>query len=103
LTGSHLLAIAADRGVPVSELSGLERLPQILVNVAVARKQPFEELPRVSRELVHAHESLDDRGRILLRYSGTEPVARVMIEGEDADKIQNLADRIAEAIRSELG
>ncbi len=103
LTGSHLLAIAADRGVPISALSGLERLPQILVNVAVARKQPFEELPRVSRELAHAHESLDGRGRILLRYSGTEPVARVMIEGEDGAEIRDLANSIAEAIRSELG
>jgi len=71
LTGSHLLAIAADRGVRISELSDLERLPQILINVTVKRKLPFEELPRVSRELAHAHERLGDRGRILLRYSGT--------------------------------
>ena len=103
LTGSHLLAIAANRGVPVSELSDLERLPQILVNVTVERKLPFEDLPRVSREMAHAHKTLDGRGRILLRYSGTEPLARVMIEGEDADEINNLADRIADAIRSELG
>ena len=103
LTGSHLLAIAADRGLAVSELSDLERLPQILVNVAVTRKLPLAELPRVSRELAHVYESLDGRGRVLLRYSGTEPLARVMIEGEDADEIQTLANGIAEAIRSELG
>ena len=102
LTGSHLLAIAADRGVRISELSDLERLPQILINVTVKRKLPFEELPRVSRELAHAHERLGDRGRILLRYSGTEPLARVMIEGEDAAEIEELAEGIAEAIRSEL-
>jgi len=102
LTGSHLLAIAADRGVPVSELSDLERLPQILVNVAVSRKLPFPELPRVSKELAHVYESLDGRGRVLLRYSGTEPLARVMIEGEDATEIEKLAERIASAIRSEL-
>ena len=102
MTGSHLLAIAADRGVPVSALSDLERLPQILINVRVARKLPFEDLPRVSKELAHAHETLDTRGRILLRYSGTEPLARVMIEGEEAAEIQALANNIAEAIRSEL-
>jgi phosphoglucosamine mutase len=103
LTGSHLLAIAADRGVRISELSDLERSPQILINVTVKRKLPFEELPRVSRELAHAHECLGDSGRILLRYSGTEPLARVMIEGEDGAEIEELAEGIAEAIRSELG
>ena len=68
MTGSQLLAIVADRGVPVSELSKLERMPQILVNVTVERKLPFEDLPQVSKELAHAHEALENRGRILLRY-----------------------------------
>jgi len=103
LTGTHLLAIAADRGVPISGLSDMVRLPQILLNVPVSRKLPFEELPGVSAELAEANRRLDQRGRILLRYSGTERLARVMIEGEDADEIQTLANRIADAIRSELG
>jgi phosphoglucosamine mutase len=103
LTGTHLLAIAADRGVPISELSDIIRLPQVLLNVPVSRKLPFEELPRVSTELAEANRRLDRRGRVLLRYSGTERLARVMIEGEDADEIQGLAESIAEAIRSELG
>jgi phosphoglucosamine mutase len=102
LTGSHLLAIAARRGVSVAALSDLERLPQILLNVPVARKQPFEELSGVSEELTAVHRGLDRRGRVLLRYSGTEPLARVMIEGEDATEIEELAQRIADAIRSEL-
>jgi phosphoglucosamine mutase len=103
LTGTHLLAIAAERGVPVSDLSDIVRLPQVLVNVRVSRKLPFEELPHVSRELSEAELRLDQRGRVLLRYSGTERLARVMVEGEDGDEIQTLADRIAEALRSELG
>ena len=102
LTGTHLLAIAADRGVPISDLSDIVRLPQVLLNVPVSRKLPFEELPRVSAELAEANRRLDQRGRVLLRYSGTERLARVMIEGEDADEIQTLAEGIAEAIRSEL-
>ena len=103
LTGTHLLAIAAERGIPVSSLSNLVRLPQILVNVPVVRKVPFEKLPRVSRELAGAERRLERRGRVLLRYSGTERLARVMVEGDNGDEIQTLADRIADAIRSELG
>jgi phosphoglucosamine mutase len=103
LTGSHLLAIAADRNRPVSALSDLERLPQVLLNVPVARRRPLEDLPSVSRELAATTASLDDRGRVLLRFSGTEPLARVMVEGEDAGEIETLAERLAEAIRSELG
>ena len=102
LTGAHLLAIAADRGVPISDLSDIIRLPQVLLNVPVSRKLPFEELPRVSTELAEANRRLNRRGRVLLRYSGTERLARVMIEGEDADEIEALAESIAEAIRSEL-
>ena len=102
LTGTHLLAIAADRGVPISDLSDIVRLPQVLLNVPVSRKLPFEELPRVSAELAEANRRLGHRGRVLLRYSGTERLARVMIEGEDAEEIQTLAEGIAEAIRSEL-
>jgi phosphoglucosamine mutase len=103
LTGTHLLAIAAERGVPVSDLSDIVRLPQVLLNVSVSRKTPFEELPRVAAGLAEANRRLDRRGRVLLRYSGTEKLARVMIEGEDDDEIQTLAEGIAEAIRSELG
>jgi phosphoglucosamine mutase len=103
LTGTHLLAIAADRGVPISDLSDIVRLPQVLLNVPVSRKLPFEELPRVSAELAEANRRLDQRGRVLLRYSGTERLARVMIEGEDGNEIQELAERIAGALRSELG
>ncbi len=103
LTGTHLLAIAASRGAPISDLSDIVRLPQILLNVPVSRKLPFEDLPRVSAELAEATRRLDQRGRVLLRYSGTERLARVMVEGEDADEIQALAESIARALQSELG
>ncbi len=102
LTGTHVLAIAAERGIPVSGLSDLVRMPQVLINVPVSRKPPFSELTSVSRVLDESERILDHRGRILLRYSGTEQLARVMIEGENDDEIQTLANRIAEAIRLEL-
>jgi phosphoglucosamine mutase len=103
LTGSHVLAIAARRGVQVSELSDLERYPQILINVPVARKVPFSELPTVETDLEAVVRQLTGRGRVLLRYSGTEALARVMIEGDDADEIQALAEGLAATIRNELG
>jgi len=103
LTGSHLLAIAARHGVPVSKLSDIQKFPQILVNVPVSRRVPFEELPHIRRDLEEAERQLVGRGRILLRYSGTEPLARVMIEGDDANEIETLANELAAAIREELG
>jgi phosphoglucosamine mutase len=103
LTGSHLLAIAARNNAPISALSNLRRLPQVLLNVPVATKRPFEELPPVTRLLDKTERALRTRGRVLLRYSGTEPLVRVMIEGDDAEEIEALAERLAEAIRSELG
>ncbi len=103
LTAGHLLSIVARRGEPVSKLSNLERFPQILINVPVTRRAPFEDLPSVRNHLAATEERLVGRGRVLLRYSGTEPLARVMIEGEDAQEIQTLAEELAETIRQELG
>lgn len=103
ITGSHLLAIAAAGSHRVSELSDLVRMPQLLLNVPVAERRPFEELSGVAAELGEVETRLEGRGRVLLRYSGTEPVARVMVEGEDALEIQALANRLADAVRRELG
>lgn len=103
LTGSHVLAIAAARACRVSELSDLVRMPQLLVNVPVAERRPLDELPAVVAELTEVERTLDGRGRVLLRYSGTEPLARVMVEGEDAHEIERLATRLVDAVRRELG
>ncbi len=101
LTGIHLLAVAARRRCRLSELSDLERMPQVLLNIPVVRKQPFESLAEVQRELRACERRLDGRGRILLRYSGTEPLARVMVEGADAAEIEIIAAQLAAAIRHE--
>ena len=103
LTGSHLLAIARSSLCAVSELSDLVRTPQLLVNVPVARRRPFNEIPRVADELAEVERRLEGRGRVLLRYSGTEPLARVMVEGDDAQEIDGLAKRLADAVKQELG
>jgi phosphoglucosamine mutase len=103
LTGSHVLAIAVAKQCPVSELSDLRRMPQLLINVPVAARRPFDEVPGVAAELNEVNDALEGRGRVLLRYSGTEPLARVMVEGEDAVEIDALANRLANAVAHELG
>jgi len=82
---------------------GFQRYPQILVNVRVREKRSFAELPAVQRLARQVEEKLGDRGRLLLRYSGTEPLARIMIEGESEDEVKAHARALAEAISAELG
>lgn len=102
LTGTHLLALAARSGRPLSELSHLQRLPQILVNVKVGQRRPFEEIPTVRSLLKSIEQTLAGNGRVLLRYSGTERLARIMLEGENESQIHALAEELAEAIRQAL-
>ena len=82
---------------------GFKRYPQILVNVRVREKVPFAEIPSVKTEIDEVEALLSQKGRLLLRYSGTEPLARVMIEGENQFKIEGYAQKIAEAIEREIG
>jgi phosphoglucosamine mutase len=82
---------------------GFQRYPQVLVNVRVREKRPFEELPAIQRLAHEIEQQLGDRGRLLLRYSGTESLARVMIEGESESEVKSQANALAEVIRAELG
>ena len=77
--------------------------PQKLVNVRVKERKPLEELPEVCDEIRAVEASLGDAGRVLVRFSGTEPLARVMVEGPDKARVVEFADRIAGKIRSALG
>src|SRR5690349_13398340 len=82
---------------------GFQKYPQILVNVRVREKVPFAELPTVQAEVKDVEERLSHKGRLLLRYSGTERLARVMIEGESQFEIEGYAERIAAAIKRAIG
>jgi phosphoglucosamine mutase len=84
-------------------VAGFQRFPQVLVNVRVSEKRPFEELPAVQRLAKQIEHQLGDRGRLLLRYSGTESLARVMIEGESESEVKSQANALAEVIKAELG
>jgi phosphoglucosamine mutase len=82
---------------------GFKQYPQILLNVRVREKVPFAELASVRSEVDEVEELLSQKGRLLLRYSGTEPLARIMIEGENQFKIEGYAQKIANAIEREIG
>jgi len=104
ITTLQLLRAMRDNNQALSELAqGFQRYPQILVNVSVREKKPFAEVPSVRRLASETQKKLGDSGRLLLRYSGTEPLARVMIEGERQSEIEGYANALAEAIRLELG
>jgi len=77
-------------------------VPQVLVNVRVPRHIPLAELPEVSGLIDAAERTLADTGRILVRYSGTEPLLRIMIEGPDQVEISELAKAIGDRFRSEV-
>lgn len=104
LTALQVAARVARARVPVSELlAGFVRFPQILLNVRVASKPSLESLPTVAAAVARVERELGPEGRLVLRYSGTEPLARVMIEGPDAAVIQQLAESMAAAIDAEIG
>ena len=84
-------------------LDGLEHYPQTLVNVRVREKIPFADLPLVQKAVADVEERLSAHGRLLLRYSGTERLARVMIEGRSQEEIEYFAAQIASAISQEIG
>ena len=81
----------------------LEIYPQRLVNVRVKERRPLEDLPAVKAEIRRTEAEFGDTGRVLVRFSGTEPLARVMVEGPKLDRVEHFAESIAAAIRSELG
>ena len=83
-------------------IEGFTRFPQILVNVKVGEKRPFEEVAEIVTASKELENRLDGKGRLLLRYSGTENLARVMIEGENQTEIESQANALAEIIRKSL-
>ena len=104
ITALCLMRALRETGKTLAEMvGGFKRYPQILVNVRVREKVPFAEIPSVKADVDEVEELLSQKGRLLLRYSGTEPLARVMIEGENQFKIESYAQKIADAIEREIG
>jgi len=100
----QLLAIVLREGKPLSELArdAMQRVPQVLVNVALPARRSLDTMETTTRAMRSAEKKLGDRGRVLVRWSGTEPKLRVMVEGPDERAIKALADDIVDAARHDL-
>jgi phosphoglucosamine mutase len=104
LTALRVFDVMRQAGAGLDELtSELKVYPQRLVNVRVRERKPLDQLPGVSAEIRSAENSFGDSGRVLVRFSGTEPLARVMVEGPDLERVESFANRIASQIRAEIG
>jgi phosphoglucosamine mutase len=77
--------------------------PQVLYNIRVKEKKELSQIPELDRKITTIEQELGNTGRIVLRYSGTEPVIRLMLEGEKEDQIQQMGGDLAEAIERSLG
>ncbi len=104
LTALVVLDLLARTGKSIEELTAdLKVFPQVIVNVKVREKKPLDSFPTVAQAIGTAEQELNDAGRVVVRYSGTESLARVMIEAESEEAMRRHADAIAAAIRNELG
>lgn len=99
-----VLEVMRRTGTPLSQLKQCIKLfPQVREDVKVSRKEDFKTIKEVHEEITSAEKALEGKGRVFVRYSGTEPIARVMVEGEDLRQIQLISKRIAGAIVKHLG
>jgi phosphoglucosamine mutase len=104
LTALRVLEVMRESGRDLDELTAeLEIYPQRLVNVRVKNRRPLADLNGVNQEIRRAETEFGDAGRVLVRFSGTEPLARVMVEGPELARVEHFAQSIANAIQSELG
>jgi phosphoglucosamine mutase len=104
LSALVVLDLVARSGKTIDELTqDLKVFPQVIVNVKVREKKPLEAIPPVREKIRAAEEELNGSGRVVIRFSGTEALARVMIEAESEEAMKRHANAIAEAIRAELG
>jgi phosphoglucosamine mutase len=99
----RVLAVMVEEQKPLSELARtMTRYPQVLLNFSVPRKRPFEEMPAVQKMIAKVESALGNDGRVVVRYSGTESKARVMIEGTDESGIKAYANEIADTLKQAL-
>jgi len=104
ISALQILTIMKQANQPLSELAScMKTYPQILVNVKVKERKDLDSVPEIAKRMAEIEKKLDGTGRLLVRYSGTEPKVRVMIEGEDQNEIKTLAEDLAGIIREKLG
>ena len=103
LTAVKVASLVSVYGSLERLVEGLKHYPQVIVNVKVKDKPPLETLPEVARALAEAEKTLGENGRVVLRYSGTEPLARVMVEAEHHADVERFSQSIARALRNSIG
>jgi phosphoglucosamine mutase len=104
LVALQILKIIKETKKPLGELAGvMQKLPQILVNVKVKHKKPLHTIPSLWEAITQSNKKLKNSGRLLVRYSGTEPLARIMVEGEDERIIEEIALSLRDIFEKELG
>jgi phosphoglucosamine mutase len=103
LTAVKIASLASMNGPLERLVEGLKDYPQVILNVKVKSKPPLDSLPEVAKALVAAQAALGENGRVVLRYSGTEPLARVMVEAEHQADVDRYSKSIAEALRGAIG
>ena len=104
VTALSVIRVMAETGRSLAQLAGdLETYPQVLVNVPIQMKPPIDSVPAIAAAIRDAETALDGAGRVLVRYSGTEPLLRVMIEGRAGTDVNGLAEAIATRVREHLG
>ena len=104
LSALALLSVVREAGESLASLAScMRKFPQVLVNVPVRTKPSFDAVRGLHEKVTAFEQEMNGSGRVLIRYSGTEPLARVMIEGADGGRIQVMADELAGVIRRQLG
>lgn len=104
ISALQLLAIVQESGRKLSDLAAMISLmPQKLINVKVSRKPPLEEIAGLKKEVQAVEAELKDRGRVMIRYSGTEPICRIMIEGPEESAIQRMGEHLADIVKQGIG
>jgi phosphoglucosamine mutase len=101
----QVLALVIRTGKPLSELAreAMDRVPQVLESVTLAARRPLEEMARLQELITQVKAALGREGRLLVRWSGTEPKLRVMVEGPDASRIGAMARDLVDAARRDVG
>jgi phosphoglucosamine mutase len=104
VAGLQVLALMMRTGRPLGELAAgaMERVPQVLENVSLPMRRPLEDMAELQRTLRRVKEALGEDGRVLVRWSGTEPKLRVMLEGPDEDRIRGWARELVSAARRDV-
>lgn len=104
LTGLQILSMLRRRKRPLSWMYSLfQKYPQVLLNIQVKEKKPLDQCAMIQSEIGRAQQELGEQGRVVVRYSGTEPLLRIMMEGPDKSRLEALAEAIAEQARQTLG